>query len=44
VRKITKTSLKTATLQEGISSLDLPNVKGEYYACKYDAGLGFVAE
>jgi hypothetical protein len=44
VRKITKISLKTANLQVGTSSLDLPNMKGEYHAFSYDTVLGFVAE
>jgi len=44
VRKITKTSLRTATLQVGTLSLDLPHMKGEYHAFNYDAVLGFVAE
>ena len=39
-----KTSPKTATLQVGTSSSDLPNVKGEYYAHNYDAVSGFAAE
>lgn len=44
VRKITKTSLRTASLQVRTLSLDLPNMKGEYDAFNYDAVLGFVAE
>jgi len=36
--------MRTASLQVGSSSSDLPNMKGEYHAFSYDAGLGFVAE
>jgi hypothetical protein len=44
VRKITKSSPKTASLQVGTLSSDLPNMKREYHAFNYDAVLGFVAE
>jgi hypothetical protein len=36
--------MRTASLQVGTSSSNLPNMKGEYHAFKYYAVLVFVAE